>query len=524
MHRTTPTPGPASWRILARLDAWANRLYGARWNPLYHSGAIVVALLLVLLATGLYLLVFYRLGAPWASVARITEQAWLGRWIRGLHRFASDAVVVATAVHAFRMYAQRRSWGPRALAWVSGLVLLAVIFVCGWTGYVMVWDVQAQLLAVEGARFLDVLPIFSEPIGRTFVGERPLPSAFFFLNLFAHIALPIGLILLLWLHVSRVARPVLLPPRLLLWGLVGALALLAVLWPVGMAPEADLFRLPDRVPLDLFYAFWLPLTRRLPAWSVWVLGGALVLVVVLVPLWTRPRVEARPAKSVVNERACTGCEQCMLDCPFDAITMVQRTDGRAGMVARVDPDRCVGCGICIGSCAPMAVGPPGRTGRDQLALVRAFVERERPGARDVVIIGCEWSAARHDAALNGALFFSLPCAGNVHTSSIEALLRGGAGGVLVAACPVRDCRSREGPRWLDQRVWHGREAELQERVDRRRVRVVEAAAAEPGVLAAALRAFRDDVAALAAPDDDDPSGLIRLCRARDEGSDLEEAI
>ena len=127
MHRTTPTPGPASWRILARLDAWANRLYGARWNPLYHSGAIVVALLLVLLATGLYLLVFYRLGAPWASVARITEQAWLGRWIRGLHRFASDAVVVATAVHAFRMYAQRRSWGPRALAWVSGLVLLAVI-------------------------------------------------------------------------------------------------------------------------------------------------------------------------------------------------------------------------------------------------------------------------------------------------------------------------------------------------------------------------------------------------------------
>ena len=112
--------------------------------------------------------------------------------------------------------------------------------------------------------------------------------------------------------------------------------------------------------------------------------GVLALVVVLVPLWTRPRPEARPAKSVVNERACTGCEQCMLDCPFDAITMVERTDGRAGMVARVNPDRCVSCGICIGSCAPMAIGPVGRTGRDQLALLRAFVERERPRARDVV--------------------------------------------------------------------------------------------------------------------------------------------
>ena len=70
MQSMTPAPRHASWRVLARLDAWVNRLYGARWNPLYHSGAIVVALLLVLLATGLYLLVFYRLGAPWASVAR----------------------------------------------------------------------------------------------------------------------------------------------------------------------------------------------------------------------------------------------------------------------------------------------------------------------------------------------------------------------------------------------------------------------------------------------------------------------
>ena len=104
--------------------------------------------------------------------------------MRGLHRFASDAAVVAAAVHALRLFVQGRSWGPRTLAWVSGLILLFVIFVCGWTGYVMVWDIQAEVLAREGARLLDVLPIFSEPISRGFVGERPIPAAFFFLNLF----------------------------------------------------------------------------------------------------------------------------------------------------------------------------------------------------------------------------------------------------------------------------------------------------------------------------------------------------
>jgi ferredoxin len=369
---TAVPPRNGAWRLLSRLDGWVNSVYGSRWNPLYQSGAMTVALLAVVLVTGLYLLLFYRLGAPWESVARMTDQAWTGRWIRGLHRYASDGLVVTAAVHAFRMYAQRRTWGPRTLAWVSGLVLVGVIFVCGWTGYVMVWDVQAQVLAVEGARFLDVLPIFSEPISRAFVGEYPLPSAFFFLNLFAHVALPVGLGLLVWVHVSRLARPVLLPPRPLMWAVIGGFTALSVLWPVGMAPAADVLRVPATVPLDVFYGFWLPVTRVAPAWLVWAVGVSVAGLLVLVPVWTRPRAASRPAASRVNERLCTGCYQCALDCPYDAIAMVPRAAGRTGMVARVDAAVCVSCGICAGSCAPMGVGPGGRTGRDQLTAVRPF--------------------------------------------------------------------------------------------------------------------------------------------------------
>jgi hypothetical protein len=294
--------------VIRGLDRGANRVYGWRHNPLYASGRITVGLLVVLLVTGVYLLLFYRIGAPYESVARITDQAWGGRWIRSLHRYASDAAVVAVAVHAFRMFAQGRSWGPRALAWVSGLVLLGVLFVSGWTGYVMVWDVQAQLLAVEGARLLDVLPLFSEPIGRTFVGDQPLPAAFFFLNLFLHIALPIGMGFLLWLHVSRVARPVLLPVRALTWGVLALLVAVSVLWPLGMDGEADLLALPREAQLDLFYSFWLPVTRVMPAGAVWVGGGALVLVALMVPWVVRPRPGVAPGPSVVDERLCTGCE------------------------------------------------------------------------------------------------------------------------------------------------------------------------------------------------------------------------
>ena len=485
-------------RLLAPADALLNRWYGWRFNPLYHSGALVVLTFVLLLVTGLYLVFFYRLGSPHASIVRITDQEWLGRWIRSLHRYASDAAVVAAAIHAVRMFAQGRSWGPRALAWVSGLVLVGLVLVLGWTGYVMVWDVQGIVLAREGARLLDALPLFSEPISRAFVGERDLPSAFFFLNLFLHVALPVGLGALLWLHVSRVARPGLLPPRGLLWATTGILLALSVLWPAPAGTPADLFRLPARAPYDAFYAFWLPLTQGLPAVVVWVGVGFAGAIALLAPWWSRPRPAERRAPSVVNQRLCTGCEQCYLDCPYEAIAMVDRADGRAGLVARVDPALCVSCGICAGSCAPMGVGPPGRTGRDQLSRIREFVAARAPAGDDVVVVACTHGAGgvARDPTFDGAAVLPVDCAGSLHTSVVEYLVRSGAGGVLIVACPPRDCQNREGPKWLEQRLYHEREAELKDRVDRRRVRLVSAGLAEMGTVAAELERMRRDVAAL----------------------------
>jgi coenzyme F420-reducing hydrogenase delta subunit/Pyruvate/2-oxoacid:ferredoxin oxidoreductase delta subunit len=485
-------------RALAWLDHLFDRLYGSRWNPLYQSGVLVVLLSVVLLVTGLYLLLFYRIGEPWGSVDRITDQAWGGRWIRSLHRFASDAAVVAIGVHALRMFLRGRTWGARALAWVSGLVLLGVFLVCGWTGFVMVWDVHGQVLAMEGGRLLDALPIFSEPIGRTFAGEQEMPPAFFFMNLFLHIALPIGIALILYVHVSRLARPRMMPPRGLTWGTVGALTALSLLWPVPMFPEADAGRLPGDVPLNWFYSFWVPVTRVMPVWAVWLLGMGVVLGLLLVPIWTRPRRERRPPPSVVDERSCVGCEQCAMDCPYEAIAMVARSDDRPTLVARVDPERCVSCGICAGSCAPMSVGPTGRTGRDQLQAVRAFIAEVKPAADEVVVVACAFGAGSLGGVprLDGSPVYPVNCAGSLHTSVVEFLVRAGAGGVMVAACPARDCWNREGPVWTDQRLFHEREAELQERVDRRRVRMVEVGAAGRDELLGLVAAFREEIRGL----------------------------
>src|SRR5690606_13192513 len=170
-----------------------------------------------------------------------------------------------------------------------------------------------------------------------------------FRSLFLHVALPLGVAAGLWIHVSKVARPVLLPPRQITISVMALLTALAIAFPAPLLPEASAFELPARIPSDLFYAFWLPWADNLSPALAWT--GALLTIAgaLAVPRLSRRDRVGQWAPSVVDERLCTGCNQCPQDCPWEAISMRARNDERPTLVAHVDPERCVSCGICAGS-------------------------------------------------------------------------------------------------------------------------------------------------------------------------------
>lgn len=522
--------------VTRAMDSLVHRVYGWRWNPLHQSGALAVWLLIVLTVTGLYLILLYRVGAPAQSVQRMVDDPWLGSWMRSLHRYATDAFVIAAVVHAVRLLGQAREWGTRARAWMSGVILLGIGMACALTGFVMAWDTFGLRLAVLGASLFDVLPVFSEPISRIFGGDRPIPGAFFFLNLFVHIALPLALGAGLWLHVSKVARPVLSPPSGVKWGVTAALTAASVIAPAPLGPAANPLFLPEHTPVDLIVAWWLPLAEHVSPVTVWLVLAAFTIGVLAIPRFSRRRRVNSWAPSVVDPRLCTGCDQCTQDCPWEAITMVARTDDRPTLVALVDPARCVSCGICAGSCAPMGVGPPGRTGRDQLAQLRAslapmsesltgaasveepfFGATRRAASADqqVIVVCCSQVsvAARAGLTAAGARIHDVPCVGALHSSVVELMIRQGAPGVLVAGCPPRDCVGREGPKWLEQRFFHDREAELQSRVDRHRVRVATLAVGLEREALAEFEAFQRDVHALGLQSAERDIDLRDFCEA-----------
>ncbi len=135
------------------------------------------------------------------------------------------------------------------------------------------------------------------------------------------------------------------------------------------------------------------------------------------------------------------------------------------------------------------------------------------GGIPVVAVCCAQVPATHVAALlaGGAHIHSVPCVGNLHSSVIELFVRQGAPGVVVCGCPPRDCVGREGPKWLRERLFNDREAELQPRVDRRRVRIATLAPGDLAGTVAMFEAFKHEIESLQRPEREADVEIDTLC-------------
>ena len=470
-------------RLVAGIDRVFDRLYSSRSNPLHRSGTVASLCLAVALVTGVYLLFVYEIARPYESIVGIQNDIFLGRWIRALHRYVSDAAAVAVLIHVLRLLIQGKTWGPRALAWITGVLLAGMMFVSAVTGFVLVWDQFGQKLAVAGARMLRLVPLFPEPPDRAFVGDKPVAAQFFFMNLFLHVAIPLGMICFLWLHTSKLARAAWFPERRVVWCTIGGLVVLSVLWPAPLPPAADLLAVPGRVSTDWFYGFWLPLAQGWPAAGLAIVG-LLAALLLLVPWVARPGKISQPPAAYVDPDRCEGCQQCFRDCPYDAIQMVPgKYPEKHPLRANVLPDLCVSCGLCGGSCASLAIGPAGRTAAHQLASARQLVAGTDNPQKRTLIVSCRNNGGvsarlRDRFGENGAAqYFEVDCAGTLHPGTVS-YLGGRFGATAIVGCPAQNCLYREGATLADLRILAERAPAVPGRIAQLPVRVFHYSAGE----------------------------------------------
>ena len=337
--------------VFERLERLLDRAFPPAWQPLFHLGALGFFFYWVVAVSGIYLYIFFDTGvaAAYGSVEYLTHRQWyVGGVMRSLHRYASDAMIVVMVLHLLREFSLDRYRGPRWFTWVTGVPIVLLVVAAGITGYWLVWDKLAQYVAVVTTEWLDQLPIFGQSIARNFLSPDSLDDRFFTLLVFMHIVLPLLLLLVLWIHLQRVSRPQINPAHGLAVGMLLTLLALSVVKPALSQGPADLATVPALVGLDWFYLGFYPLLESWPGAASWGMLGALILILLALP-WLPPLKRAPVA--VVDLANCNGCTRCANDCPYNAITMMPRTDGRAfEREAVVNPSLCVSCGICAGAC------------------------------------------------------------------------------------------------------------------------------------------------------------------------------
>jgi quinol-cytochrome oxidoreductase complex cytochrome b subunit len=111
-------------------------------NILYVLGGITFTGILLLVASGIYLAQYYNPDPASArdSVVFIVNSARLGEFVRSFHFWMANLVIITAMLHLVRVFVTGSYRAPREATWLTGVVLLFILFGFAFTGTVLKWD------------------------------------------------------------------------------------------------------------------------------------------------------------------------------------------------------------------------------------------------------------------------------------------------------------------------------------------------------------------------------------------------
>ena len=205
----------------------------------FGLGLMATAGFLLTLVTGILLMVYYKPSTDLAyqSIKDIHFTVSTGRFIRNIHRWAAQLMVLTVLLHMARVFFTASYKKPREFNWLVGLGLLVITLALSFTGYLLPWDQLAYWAITIGSNIAnspreltDALGVtrWMDPggfqkrllLGANYVGQDAL-IRFYVLHVFL---LPLVLVTLLSVHFWRIrkdgglARPEDAPGGLAEWG------------------------------------------------------------------------------------------------------------------------------------------------------------------------------------------------------------------------------------------------------------------------------------------------------------------
>lgn len=207
--------------VFLHLHSVRTHRWSLRWSTTWGLGLAATAAFLIALVSGVLLMFYYKPypDVAYDSIKDIHFVVPTGRFIRNIHRWSANVMVVAVLLHMARAFYTAAYRKPREFNWLIGMGLLVVTLGLSFTGYLLPWDQLAYWAITIGANIAQSPREVTDAVGitQTFdpgglqrelllgsdvVGEEAL-IRFYVLHV---MLLPLGLVSLLAVHFWRIRK------------------------------------------------------------------------------------------------------------------------------------------------------------------------------------------------------------------------------------------------------------------------------------------------------------------------------
>ena len=144
----------------------------------YCMGATPLVLFLLQILTGVMLL-FYYIASPelaYESIRHLTEDVTMGFWIRGMHRWGSNLMIIALILHMVRVFFTRSYQKPRELNWFLGVILFILVLTFSFTGYSLINNQLSYWATTVGTNLFKEIPLIGNLILGFFRGGEDVTA------------------------------------------------------------------------------------------------------------------------------------------------------------------------------------------------------------------------------------------------------------------------------------------------------------------------------------------------------------
>ena len=143
---------------------------GARFA--YVFGSALTVILVCQVITGMLLMATYTpsTGGAWASVYYLQHQVTGGWFVRGLHAYGAQMLIIVLGMHLMQVAIYGAYKRPRELTWWLGLALLGLVQAWALTGNPLPWDEQGYWASKIETGIMGSVPVIGTALQRLIVG------------------------------------------------------------------------------------------------------------------------------------------------------------------------------------------------------------------------------------------------------------------------------------------------------------------------------------------------------------------